>query len=99
ELPDLPALPTRRSSDLTGRGRSPSQKTCPADASATPSVGEGAGETGDPPGARPRRGRPAGRRGRAASRRGRRHRALGRRAESVRSEEHTSELQSLAYLV
>src|SRR5439155_11607507 len=32
----------------TGRGRSPSQKTCAADASTTPSVGEGAGESRSP---------------------------------------------------
>src|SRR5687767_15650004 len=82
----LPSFPTRRSSDL-GRLRLRSAEQAHADAGAAPGRERRAGA------------RAHGLRDADAEGRGRHHAPHPRRAADARSEEHTSELQSLAYLV
>src|SRR5205823_8879682 len=84
---DLHSFPTRRSSDLDGEGDEPLDRQRPLRRV----------RPGDRPGGR---GGGGGRRsGPQRERRGRRGDARLRAQGRVRSEEHTSELQSLAYLV
>src|SRR5205823_13002398 len=92
--PALHSFPTRRSSDLVGGG-SPAARDLPQESSRAPPC------TASPRTASPSRARPPPPPRRSAwphAPARRRHASAGR-APRRRSEEHTSELQSLAYLV
>src|SRR5687767_15555891 len=92
---DLPSFPTRRSSDLRrgGGGFRPSRGDEPTLRLAGGGRGGGKARSAEAPGLRT---------GSEAQMKRQRAEQGGRRAErlaALRSEEHTSELQSLAYLV